>query len=72
MILYIKHTNENQTLSVNRFDLINDLCSASVRHNVLVLCSLCQDLLAVGYGEFDSSDLKPGLVCCWSLKNPTV
>ncbi|XP_069367195.1 dynein axonemal intermediate chain 4 isoform X2 [Paralichthys olivaceus] len=29
------------------------------------------DLLAVGYGELDSSDLKPGLVCCWSLKNPT-
>ncbi|XP_062285113.1 dynein axonemal intermediate chain 4 [Scomber scombrus] len=27
------------------------------------------DLLAVGYGEFDSQ--KPGLVCCWSLKNPT-
>ncbi|XP_034468590.1 WD repeat-containing protein 78 isoform X5 [Hippoglossus hippoglossus] len=29
------------------------------------------DLLAVGYGELVSSDLKPGLVCCWSLKNPT-
>ncbi|XP_073346892.1 dynein axonemal intermediate chain 4 [Pagrus major] len=29
------------------------------------------DLLAVGYGEFDSSTQKPGLVCCWSLKNPT-
>ncbi|KAM7378746.1 hypothetical protein PAMP_004345 [Pampus punctatissimus] len=27
------------------------------------------DLLAVGYGEFDSQ--KPGLICCWSLKNPT-
>ncbi|XP_044223552.1 dynein axonemal intermediate chain 4-like [Thunnus albacares] len=27
------------------------------------------DLLAVGYGESDSQ--KPGLVCCWSLKNPT-
>ncbi|XP_044076026.1 dynein axonemal intermediate chain 4-like [Siniperca chuatsi] len=30
-----------------------------------------QDLLAVGYSEFDSSNQKPGLVCCWSLKNPT-
>ncbi|XP_041848556.1 dynein intermediate chain 4, axonemal isoform X2 [Melanotaenia boesemani] len=30
-----------------------------------------QDLLAVGYGEFDSKNLKPGLVCCWSIKNPT-
>ncbi|XP_037644615.1 dynein intermediate chain 4, axonemal isoform X3 [Sebastes umbrosus] len=29
------------------------------------------DLLAVGYGESGSSDQKPGLVCCWSLKNPT-
>ncbi|XP_071346282.1 dynein axonemal intermediate chain 4-like isoform X2 [Trachinotus anak] len=29
------------------------------------------DLLAVGYGESDSSNQKPGLVCCWSLKNPT-
>ncbi|XP_024124486.1 WD repeat-containing protein 78 isoform X2 [Oryzias melastigma] len=28
------------------------------------------DLLAVGYGEFDSTDQRPGLVCCWSLKNP--
>ncbi|KAF7645766.1 hypothetical protein LDENG_00198590 [Lucifuga dentata] len=29
------------------------------------------DLLAVGYGEFDSGNQKPGLICCWSLKNPT-
>ncbi|KAL1022772.1 hypothetical protein UPYG_G00032090 [Umbra pygmaea] len=28
------------------------------------------DLLAVGYGQFDFKDQKPGLVCCWSLKNP--
>ncbi|XP_067385458.1 dynein axonemal intermediate chain 4 isoform X2 [Channa argus] len=27
------------------------------------------DLLAVGYGEFDSSNKNPGLVCCWSFKN---
>lgn len=32
----------------------------------------CQDLLAVGYGEFDLSYQNPGLVCCWSLKNHTV
>ncbi|KAA8587599.1 hypothetical protein FQN60_016461, partial [Etheostoma spectabile] len=30
-----------------------------------------KDLLAVGYGELGSSNQKPGLVCCWSLKNPT-
>ncbi|KAM3876335.1 dynein axonemal intermediate chain 4 [Diretmus argenteus] len=29
------------------------------------------DLLAVGYGKFDFKNQKPGLVCCWSLKNPT-
>lgn len=26
----------------------------------------------MGYGDFDSSTQGPGLVCCWSLKNPTV
>uniref|UniRef100_A0A6Q2X6J2 Dynein axonemal intermediate chain 4 n=1 Tax=Esox lucius TaxID=8010 RepID=A0A6Q2X6J2_ESOLU len=29
------------------------------------------DLLAVGYGQFAFKDQKPGLVCCWSLKNPS-
>ncbi|KAK2889218.1 hypothetical protein Q8A67_014593 [Cirrhinus molitorella] len=29
------------------------------------------DLLAVGYGQHEFKDQKPGLVCCWSLKNPT-
>ncbi|XP_030647720.1 dynein axonemal intermediate chain 4 [Chanos chanos] len=28
------------------------------------------DFLAVGYGQFGFRDQKPGLVCCWSLKNP--
>ncbi|XP_035993731.1 WD repeat-containing protein 78 [Fundulus heteroclitus] len=28
------------------------------------------DLLAVGYGESDSRNQEPGLVCCWSIKNP--
>lgn len=28
------------------------------------------DLFAVGYGQFEFSDQKSGLVCCWSLKNP--
>ncbi|XP_024908248.1 dynein axonemal intermediate chain 4 isoform X3 [Cynoglossus semilaevis] len=30
-----------------------------------------QDILAVGYGELDSTGVEPGLICCWSLKNPT-
>ncbi|XP_070763038.1 dynein axonemal intermediate chain 4-like [Enoplosus armatus] len=29
------------------------------------------DLLAVGHGDWDSRNQKPGLICCWSLKNPT-
>ncbi|XP_044050038.1 dynein axonemal intermediate chain 4-like isoform X2 [Siniperca chuatsi] len=29
------------------------------------------DLLAVGYSDYDSRNQKPGLICCWSLKNPT-
>ncbi|XP_046709480.1 dynein axonemal intermediate chain 4 isoform X2 [Silurus meridionalis] len=29
------------------------------------------DILAVGYGQFDFKDQKSGLVCIWSLKNPT-
>ncbi|KAB5584313.1 hypothetical protein PHYPO_G00105990 [Pangasianodon hypophthalmus] len=29
------------------------------------------DVLAVGYGQFDFMDQKSGLVCIWSLKNPT-
>lgn len=28
------------------------------------------DLLAVGYGQFEFSNQKEGLVMCWSLKNP--
>uniref|UniRef100_A0A087Y5G6 Dynein axonemal intermediate chain 4 n=1 Tax=Poecilia formosa TaxID=48698 RepID=A0A087Y5G6_POEFO len=30
-----------------------------------------EDLLAVGYGETDYRNHGPGLVCCWSIKNPT-
>ena len=30
------------------------------------------DLLAIGYGQFEYSKQKGGLVCCWSLKNPEV
>ncbi|XP_031612125.1 dynein intermediate chain 4, axonemal-like [Oreochromis aureus] len=27
------------------------------------------DILAVGYADFDSRCLKPGLICCWTIKN---
>ena len=38
--------------------------------------SLCwnpqyNDLFAVGYGSFDSLQQSSGLVCCYSLKNPS-
>ncbi|XP_034390434.1 WD repeat-containing protein 78-like [Cyclopterus lumpus] len=29
------------------------------------------DILAVGYGDFDSKNQQPSLICCWCLKNPT-
>ncbi|XP_013413827.1 WD repeat-containing protein 78-like [Lingula anatina] len=28
------------------------------------------DLIAIGYGQFEFTNQKGGMVCCWSLKNP--
>ncbi|CAL1536674.1 unnamed protein product [Lymnaea stagnalis] len=28
------------------------------------------DLIAIGYGQYEFTAQKPGLVCCWCLKNP--
>jgi len=28
------------------------------------------DLVAVGYGQFEFTNQKPGTVCCWCIKNP--
>lgn len=28
------------------------------------------DLIAIGYGQYEFTNQKGGLVCCWSLKNP--
>ncbi len=39
---------------------------------VFKLCCVLQDLLAVGYGQFEFTGQKGGLICCWSLKNPEV
>ncbi|XP_069672713.1 dynein axonemal intermediate chain 4 [Periplaneta americana] len=33
--------------------------------------SLDTDLLAVGYGKYLYQERKNGLVCCWTIKNPT-
>ena len=31
-----------------------------------------QDLVAIGYGQFEYVKHDGGLLCCWSLKNPEV
>ncbi|XP_063057893.1 dynein axonemal intermediate chain 4 isoform X2 [Engraulis encrasicolus] len=48
-------------------------CVVTAGHNVSCMAwnKKNPDLLAVGYGQFDFKDRKSGLVCCWSLKNPT-
>lgn len=33
---------------------------------------LIKDILACGYGQFDYKQPSPGLVLCWSFKNPKV
>ncbi|XP_060774448.1 dynein axonemal intermediate chain 4 [Neoarius graeffei] len=48
-------------------------CELTKGHSV---CSMAwnkknPDILAVGYGEFDFTNQKSGLVCVWSLNNPT-
>lgn len=40
------------------------------RVNSLTWNKANKDLLAVGYGNYGSSEKDDGLVCCWSLKNP--
>ncbi|XP_026170340.1 dynein axonemal intermediate chain 4 isoform X2 [Mastacembelus armatus] len=47
-------------------------CDLSRGHNVSSMAwnKKNWDLLAVGYGELDCRNQKPGLVCCWSIKNP--
>ncbi|NXF11311.1 WDR78 protein, partial [Smithornis capensis] len=46
-------------------------CDLTTGHRVssMALNKVNPDLLAIGYGEFDSKDQKKGLACCWSLKN---
>ncbi|TRY54611.1 hypothetical protein DNTS_001597, partial [Danionella cerebrum] len=48
-------------------------CELTVGQNVSCMTwnKKNKDLLAVGYGPFDFKNHKSGLVCCWSLKNPT-
>lgn len=48
------------------------ICPLTKGHNVSCLAwnKSNPDLVAVGYGQFDFTNQKSGLVCCWSLKNP--
>ncbi|PVD23177.1 hypothetical protein C0Q70_16440 [Pomacea canaliculata] len=47
-------------------------CSLTKGRNVSCLAwnKSNQDLIAVGYGQFEFTNQKSGLICCWSLKNP--
>ena len=72
-----KDSSATQQLSVAdmgpNFDrLWSYQCPLTKGRNVSSLTwnKLNPDLFAVGYGQFEFSDQKSGLVCCWSLKNP--
>jgi WD40 repeat protein len=57
-----------------RVELLWSFTSDYVRgRTVTGMCwnSLNTDLLAVGYGKYFHQDRKNGLVCCWTIKNPT-
>lgn len=57
-----------------RLELLWSFTSDYVRgRTVTGMCwnSLNTDLLAVGYGKYFYQDRKNGLVCCWTIKNPT-
>ncbi|XP_023726258.1 WD repeat-containing protein 78 isoform X1 [Cryptotermes secundus] len=57
-----------------RLELLWSFTSDYVRgRTVTGMCwnSLNTDLLAVGYGKYFYKDRKNGLVCCWTIKNPT-
>ena len=47
-------------------------CSISKVHNVSCVAWNLKnpDIIAVGYGQFEYTDRKPGIICVWSLKNP--
>ncbi|XP_071121367.1 dynein axonemal intermediate chain 4-like isoform X3 [Mytilus edulis] len=72
-----KEMSANQQLSVSdmgpNFDrLWSYQCPLTKGRNVSSMSwnKLNPDLIAIGYGQFEFSDQKSGLVCCWSLKNP--
>ncbi|XP_029473429.1 WD repeat-containing protein 78 isoform X2 [Rhinatrema bivittatum] len=46
-------------------------CELTKGHNVSGIAwnKRNSDLLAIGYGQFDFTEQKEGLACCWSLKN---
>ncbi|KAK1887985.1 WD repeat-containing protein 78 [Dissostichus eleginoides] len=48
-------------------------CELTRGHNITCMAwnKDNQDILAVGYGDCDPEAQTPGLICCWSLKNPT-
>ncbi|CAB1323935.1 unnamed protein product, partial [Coregonus sp. 'balchen'] len=65
--------DEESTLTPALERLWSFSCELTSGHNVSSMAwnKRNPDLLAVGYGQFDFKDQKSGLICCWSLKNPT-
>ncbi|GAB1601614.1 hypothetical protein Ahia01_000439800, partial [Argonauta hians] len=64
------HTEDEQGPHLQRLwdfkcALTNDLTVSCMRWNMANL-----DTIAIGYGEFEFKNQKPGLACCWSMKNP--
>jgi len=49
-------------------------CSLTKGRNVSCIAwnRVNPDLVAVGYGQFEYTKQKSGIVCCWSIKNPEV
>ena len=66
----IHHCDRNNTCEpVACFSALCVLCSIICTFSLI--CTCMQDILAVGYGAFNTEE-QIGIICCWSLKNPEV
>ncbi|XP_016519756.1 WD repeat-containing protein 78 [Poecilia formosa] len=68
----LRNNFQSQLAAYRKLPLLQGKFSLFVQRVVSLSLSLSlSDLLAVGYGETDYRNHGPGLVCCWSIKNPT-
>ncbi|XP_041650850.1 dynein intermediate chain 4, axonemal [Cheilinus undulatus] len=68
-----KEMDERESSSSPTLELLWSFsCELTRGRNItcMVLNKENPDLLAVGYGDCLSFEQKPGLICCWSIKNP--